>query len=294
MQYGISTHIFLPQRLTPVLLDSLLQTGAGQIEVFASRHHFDYADRGAVREIANWFRANPVVASLHMPLFTEDEEANWSKHTAATLNLLHDSKNERIAAQDEVKRALEAAEQVPFKSCVLHLGNKEQEWNTRALDDALSAVEHLKAFAGPLGVQLLLENLNNDIAKPERLAEIVKVGHFSTVGFCLDIGHAALEDGIAETSHAPAQSGLDLAFAAMGDKLVELHAHDNHGADNHGSAKDEHCWPGEGTIDFGVVREHLRGLKQPLAGLLEIAYEPATKPGEMKGKCERGWELLAV
>ena len=288
MQYGISTHILLPQRLTPVLLDQLLETGAGQIEVFASRHHFDYADRGAVRELANWFRANAVTASLHMPLFTVDEEANWSKHTAATLNLLHDSKNERIAAQDEVKRALEAAEQVPFKSCVLHLGNKEQEWNTRALDDALSAVEHLKAFAGPLGVQLLLENLNNDIAKPERLAEIVKVGHFSTVGFCLDLGHAALADGIPETSHAAAQSGIDLAFGAFADKLVELHVHDNQGS------RDEHLWPGEGKIDFGIVREHLRGLKQPLAGLLEIAYDPATKAGEMKGKCERGWELVAV
>ncbi len=286
MQHGISTHLVFPQRLTPALLDTLLATGAAQIEVFAARHHFDYTERDAVREMGNWFRANPVTASLHMPLFTPDEEANWSKHTAASLNLLHDAKGERIAAQDEVKRALEAAEQVPFKSCVLHLGCKGQEWGTRALDDALNAVEHLKAFAGPLGVQLLLENLSNDIARPEHLVEIVRVGHLQSVGFCLDFGHAFLADGIAETSHAPAQSGIDLAFAAFGEKLVQLHVHDN------GGSRDEHCWPGEGKLDFGVVREHLRGVKQELAGVLEVGSEHAGKDSELQGKCERGWELL--
>ena len=286
MRYGISAHIYFPQRLTPSLLDALLATGAQQIEVFAARHHFDYTDRGAVRELANWFRANPVTASLHMPLFTPEEEANWSRHTAPTLNLLHTVKAERIAAQDEVKRALEAAEQVPFTNCVLHLGAKDDEWSTRTLDDSLSAVEHLKAFAGPLGIQLLLENLQNQVATPEHLAEVVRVGHFSTVGFCLDVGHAFLAEGVAETSHAPAQSGIDLAFAAFGDRLVELHLHDN------GGTKDEHCWPGEGKVDWGVVREHLRGLKQAPAGVLEIGYEPATKDSELKGKCERGWELV--
>ena len=65
---------------------------------------------------------------MHMPVFTPDEEANWSKHTSPSLNLIDASKNARIAAQDEVKRALEAAEQVPFTSCVMHLGSKEDEW----------------------------------------------------------------------------------------------------------------------------------------------------------------------
>ncbi len=291
MQYGLSTHLLFSQRLTPALLDAMLATGARQIEVFAARHHFDYCDRGAVREMANWFQANPVTASMHMPLFTPDEEANWSKHTAATLNLIDAAKSGRIAAQDEVKRALEAAEQVPFKSCVLHLGSKEDEWGPRALDDALSAVEHLKAFAGPLGVQLLLENLSNKVAEPEHLLEIVRVGHFNTVGFCLDVGHAVLAEGVPETSHEAGRSGLDLAFAAFGDRLVEMHLHDN------GGIRDEHCWPGEGKVDWGVVREHLRNsdsMNQAPAGLLEIAYDPATKESEWKGKCERGWALVGV
>lgn len=288
MQAGISTHLVLPQRLTPALLDTLLATGAEQIEVFAARHHFDYTDRDAVRELANWFRAHQVTASLHMPLFTPDEEANWSKHTAPSLNLIHAAKGERIAAQDEVKRALEAAEQVPFMSCVLHLGGKEDEWGTRALDDCLNTIDHLRAFAGPLGIQLLLKNLSSDVARPEHLVEIVRAGHFSTLGFCLDLGHAFLTEGVPESSHAAAQTGIDLAFAAFGDKLVEMHVHDNFGT------KDEHCWPGEGKIDFGIVREHLRGLKQQPAGVLDVGYDQMPRDSELKGKCERGWELVRV
>lgn len=114
MQYGISTHIYLPQRMTPTLLDSLHAAGAQSIEVFASRHHFDYTERDAVREAANWFKSNNVAATMHMPIFTEDEEANWSRHTQPTLNLIDSNKSARIVAMDEVKRALEAAEMIPL------------------------------------------------------------------------------------------------------------------------------------------------------------------------------------
>src|SRR5579859_4185771 len=65
MQPGLSTHVFLQQRLHPGLLDAMLRglapyagrSGASPvIEVFAARHHFDYTDRSIVRDIALWFR----------------------------------------------------------------------------------------------------------------------------------------------------------------------------------------------------------------------------------------------
>jgi len=296
MQPGISTHIFLPERLTPGRLDTLHAAGAQVIEVFASRHHFDYADRSAVRDIAAWFRAHPVAATMHMPLFTPEDEAIWSRHTAASLNLIDTSKSARIAAMDEVKRALEAAEQIAFRSCVLHLGRNDDTWDTRALDDSMTSLEHLKAFAGPLGVKLLLENLNNDVATPEHLAEIVTVGHFSTVGFCLDLGHANLVQGTPETSHAPAKTGIDLAFEAFssvpGDRLIELHVHDNHGGDS-GSGKDEHLWPGDGTADFAAVDRHIAALKTKPAGILEIAYDLTADIAEITRRAQRATEIMA-
>jgi sugar phosphate isomerase/epimerase len=284
MRYGISSHIFLPQRLTPVLLDTLHVAGAQAIEVFASRHHFDYTERDAVREMAAWFRSNNVAATMHMPIFTEDEEANWSRHTQPTLNLIDANKSARIVAMDEVKRALEAAEQIPFRSCVLHLGRSDDDWDNRALDDALTAIEHLKAFASPLGVQLLLENLTNAVATPANLLEILRVGHFANVGFCLDVGHANLASAIPETSYSPAKSGVEQAFEIFGDRLVELHLHDN------GGMRDEHLWPGGGSVEWETVVEKIGAMKKQPVGVLEIT--PEFGEGDIKDKAKRAWEIF--
>lgn len=303
MHPAISTHLFLQQRLTPALLDTLQSAGAQGIEVFAARHHFDYTDRAAVREIANWFRSNNVTASLHMPLFSADEEQQWSRHTSATLNLIDSNKSERIATMDEVKRALEAAEQVPFRACVIHLGQKDDKWSTRTLDDSLTAIEHLKAFAGPLGVKLLLENLSNDVAQPAHLVEIVHVGHFSGVGFCLDTGHAHIASPSDEWLSKNAErlrdelrgnarvDGLAEAFEVFGNNLHELHLHDN------GGTRDEHCWPGDapqGGIDWKVVRRGIDSLKDAPAAVLEIAYDPAPEMKSVSSKAAAAWKLLGI
>jgi sugar phosphate isomerase/epimerase len=291
MRSGISTHVFLPQRLTPALLDTLLATSVQQIELFAARHHFDYTDREAVRELALWFRSHDVTASLHMPLFSPEDAGSWSKHTAATLNLIDAFKPERIAAMDEVKRALEAAEMIPIQTAAVHLGLGEDRWSTRALDDALTAIEHLKAFAGPLGVKLLLENLTNDVATPEHLVEIVRVGHFDTVGFCLDLGHAHLAAPLPETGHAPTQDGIAQAFEAFtslgAERLAVLHVHDNHGM------RDEHLWPGDGLINFSAVDEHIQQMQQKPVGVLEIAYDLNEDSGAITQRATRAAEIMA-
>ena len=289
MQRGISTHIFLQQRLTPTLLDSLAAGGAAAVEVFAARHHFDYTDREAVRELAGWFRSNPVAASLHMPLFEDD--VPWTKHAAPTLNLISSNKGTRIETMDEVKRALEAAELVPFSSCVIHLGLKDEPWDTRALDDSLIAIEHLKAFASPLGVKLLLENLTNEVATPEHLMEIVTVGHFTNVGFCLDVGHAHLGQSLPETKDAPARSALELAFASfapVADRVAELHLHDNRGV------RDEHLWPGEGSIDWAAVAQHVATLPAEMISVMEIAYELGEDAAAVTERVRAAWERVEL
>ena len=306
MAFGISSHLFFPDRLAPGTLELLRDAGAETVEVFAARHHFDYTDRGAVRELAGWFRSNPVAATMHMPLFTESEESQWSRHTAPTLNLVSRAKGERIAAMDEVKRALEAAEQVPFRSCVLHLGLKDDRWATETLDLSLTAIEHLKAFATPLGVQLLLENQFSDLATPAHLVEIARVGHFDTVGFCLDTGHAHLTqptlpdetgfDRVArerlrdEFGNAALKDGLAEAFQTFGDQLAELHLHDNNGT------RDEHLWPGEAAsgkgVDWGIVRASLPKLRTEPLAMLEIAYEPAVLTRDVSRKAGAARRLL--
>lgn len=276
MQPGLSTHVFFEHRLHPGLLDALHQGGAKTIELFGARHHFDYTDRAAVREIAAWFRASDVAATLHQPLFTD---SHWSRHVAPNLNLIDPEKSRRIDSMDEVKRALEAAEQVPIAACVLHLGLKDEPWNTRALENSLTAIEHLKAFAHPLGVRILLENLQNDVATPEHLLEILKVGHFNNVGVCLDVGHAHLA--------APADNkGIDEAFEMLAPRVAQLHLHDNHGQ------KDDHLWPGSGAIDWNNLSHRIATLPANTPGILEISYEIEVTPESITAKASQSFDLI--
>ena len=124
MQPGLSTYVFFEHRLHAGHLDALraAATSAGgtvTIELCAARHHFDYTDAQSVREAASWFRSNDVRAVLHQPLYLTDRaDTQWSRHVAPNLNLISLEKSHRIAAMDEVKRAIECAEQVPF--CLLY------------------------------------------------------------------------------------------------------------------------------------------------------------------------------
>jgi len=268
MQPALSTHVFLQQRLHPGLLDALHKSGAPDgvktIEIFAARHHFDYNDRSAVRDIATWFRNTGVAATLHQPLYLSDRgSGQWSRHVAPNINLIDADKSHRITAMDEVKRALESAEQVPIGACILHLGQKGDPWDTRALENSLTAIEHLKAFAHPLGVRILIENLQNEITSPEHILEILSVGHFDRVGVCLDIGHAHL-------SHPENNLGIDEAIALLRPRIAQLHLHDNHGE------KDEHLAPFDGDIDWPSAIKTLKSA--PQSGL-PIVLELKEKTG---------------
>ncbi len=251
--------------------------GAQSIELFAARHHFDYADRSEVKELAKWFRSNDCRATLHQPIWDgRTTAATWSRHVAPTINLIDVEKSRRIDAMDEVKRALEAAEQIDIDSIVLHLGTRDDSWSERTLDLSMTAIEHIKAFAHPLGVKTLIETLHNDVTTPEHLLEILRIGHLDTVGVCLDIGHVNLHGmpGVAES------------FKTLGDRVKQLHLHDN------GGERDEHCWPGDGTVDWKAVREGIAKLKQPPAGTLEIRYEPEIDAKSMSKRAAETFAML--
>jgi sugar phosphate isomerase/epimerase len=279
MQRSISTHVFLRQRLHPGHLDAMLRGGAQSIELFASRPHFDYADRNAVKEIGTWFRSNAVKATMHQPLFTDTE---WSRQTTPTVNLIDVEKSRRIDAMDEVKRALEVAEQINVDSMVIHLGNSGDSWSPRELEHSLTAIEHLKAFAHPLGVKLHVENLQNDVATPVNLLEILTVGHFDSVGVCLDVGHANLSF-----------EGVESAIETLGTRVKQLHLHDNHGAKD-GIGKDEHLWPMNpaetGSVDWTVVAKKFSAL--PVAGTLEIAYALEESTESVSTKAAAAFAML--
>ncbi len=71
-----------------------------------------------------------------------------------------------------------------------------KRFDEHKFEGALTSIEHLRAFAKPLGVRLLLENIPNELTAPEKLVELIHTLHYDDIGVCLDLGHAHLEPGV--------------------------------------------------------------------------------------------------
>jgi sugar phosphate isomerase/epimerase len=124
----------------------------------------------------------------------------------------------------------------------------------------MTSIEHLRAFAKPLGVRLLLENTGNELATPARLVEFIRVTHMDDIAVCFDLGHAHLCEGVAAS------------FETLKPYIRSTHVHDNQGN------KDAHLWPGEGTIDWPRTMELLRTAPQVPPLLLETEGDPQGSP----------------
>jgi len=261
MLRAVSTYLYVKERLHPGLLDELVKSGVQAIEIFAARQHFDYANRKQhVREIAEWFRSTGVpLNSVHAPLYADYE---WGRTGAPPVNIASTDRATRIEAMDEIKRALEIAEQIPYRFLVQHLGNANESFDEKKFEAAMTSVEHLRAFARPLGVRILLENIPNELSTPERLIEFIRTMHFDDIGVCFDCGHAHMMSGVPE------------AFETLKKHICSTHVHDNH------KEKDSHLWPGQGSIDWKQTMELLRTAPQTPPLLLEIEGEEKKSPGE--------------
>jgi len=272
MLRALSTHLYLNQRLHPGVLDSVSRAGVEAVEIFAARQHFDYASPEHVREIGAWFKSNPVEPwSMHAPLFPDRE---MGRAGAPAVNVLHPEKARRIDSMDEIKRALETAEHIPYRHLILHLGERTDAWSPRTIEYSITALEHLGAFARPLGVRLLVENLTSEPTTPEHLLAILELGHLTNVGICLDLGHAHVTTGIAQ------------AIDTLGAHIASVHVHDNHGI------KDEHLWPGDGSIDWPAASSALKALASPPAAVLEPHYNLGDAPAAIPGRIEQGFARL--
>ncbi len=251
---AMSTYVYVKERLHPGLLDGLVRAGAQAIEIFGARGHFDYANRKSqVKEIADWFRHSGIpLNSVHSPMYSDYE---WGRSGAPSVNIAATDKRQRIAAMDEIKRAIEVAEQIPFKFLVQHVGDGGEEFSPAKFEAAMTSVEHLRAFAKPLGVTLLLENIPNELSTPDKLLELINTLHFDDMGFCFDVGHAHMTAGVQET------------FEQLKAQIRSTHVHDND------KNTDSHLWPGEGNINWAEAVALLRTAPMVPPLLLEINGE---------------------
>jgi sugar phosphate isomerase/epimerase len=271
MLKAISTYVYVKERLHPGLLDGLVRGGAQAIEIFAARQHLDYANRKQhVREIADWFRTSGIpLNSVHAPLYADYE---WGRTGSQPLNIASTDRAGRIEAMDEIKRALEIAEQIPFRFLVQHMGAPDESFDERKFEAAMTSIEHLRAFAKPLGVSILLENIPNELCTPEKLVEFIQTSHFDDVGVCFDFGHAHIMGDVAQ------------AFETAKKHIRSTHVHDN------AKDRDSHLWPGAGSIDWKQAMELLRSAPHTPPLLLEVGEDEKISPPEKMAEAFRKLE----
>jgi sugar phosphate isomerase/epimerase len=166
-------------------------------------------------------------------------------------------KSKRLLMLDEIKRALEISETIPFAYLIQHLGVASEEFDDRKLDSAFTALEEISLFARGRGVEVLLENIPNQLSSAERLVHFLNQTHLK-LDFCLDVGHANMNESVAT------------AFKIMKSRIRSTHLHDNNGKE------DSHLWPffsDGGTVDWKEAMGLLRSLDRvPL--LLELREFP--------------------
>jgi sugar phosphate isomerase/epimerase len=252
----ISTHVIVNHRLTTAWLNKAERAGMYGVEIFCAPQHLDYRNKAQVAELGHWFRDSELkLHSLHSPMYTDEIWGRSGPHTH--INITERVKGERIRWVDEIKRAIDVAEMIPFRYLIQHLGVGEQEFSEHAIEAAFSSLEELIVFGRQRGVEVLLENTPNALSTAERLELFNEMTHLH-LNYVFDTGHAHIG------------AGVENEFGIMRDRIRSLHVHDNNGK------QDQHLFPMAegGTIEWARTMELLRSRPGQYPLLLELREAP--------------------
>jgi sugar phosphate isomerase/epimerase len=242
MQRLLSTYLFLSRKLTRELLGQIAAAGFEGIEIFCSRAHFDYTNRAEVRETAKALADHRIsLASLHAPT---SRDLSATREGGQPLSVCEVERVRRVEAMDELKRAIDVADDLSFPRMILHMGGSRETPDLRKRDAAFSTLEHLILHARHAGVTLCIENTTSEMGAPAFLRSFVDDTRLG-LRFNFDIGHAHLADGAAEER-------IETNFSPLRDRVASVHIHDNHGE------KDEHLAPYDGSIDWAAAVKTLK------------------------------------
>ena len=268
----LSTHVIANHRLTTAWLDRAARSGLAGVEIFCAPQHLDYRNKSQIAELGHWFRDSELkLHSLHSPMYTDNLWGRTGPHTH--VNITEYGKALRIQWVDEIKRAVELSEIIPFRYLIQHLGVSGQEFSEYSVEAAFRSLEELTVFSGQRGVEILLENTPNDLSSAERLELFNRMTHLK-MNYVFDVGHAQLG------------AGVEHEFDTMKERIRSLHVHDNDGKEDlhlfpcapsvSGSCDGNGPEPDKpvGVIDWTKTMELLRSRPGQYPLLLELREVP--------------------
>ena len=272
-RFGLSTHLFHEHRLSREHLVHIAAHGFEEVELFATRSHFDYHDEQAAAQLAEWLSDTRLeLHSVHAPIVEALRGGAW---IGAYSNASRDEAC-RKAALAETEAALAIAKQVPFRYLVVHLGTPTTERvspRDNQPDVARRSVEEIVDMAARANVRVTLEVIPNPLSSA---AALVHLGEEELdgldIGICLDYGHAYLMGDLGE------------AVETLSGHLWTTHVHDN------GGTRDEHLTPYAGTIDWDAAMMETQKIGYDGTLMFEVA--DTGDPLDVLERCVKARERL--
>ncbi len=263
MLISLSTHLFIFRELTEPVVSLFRRHGFAHAELWAMPPHFPYRDPAEAARIAGLFRDGGVsVASLHAPIYPDVR--SYRKDRWYSLCSRDDA--HRKASVDATAEAGRWLAQNGGGTLVLHTSFPADAWYPHRWAAFLSSVSELSELV-PGNVRFAVENTPLPSGATDVVLDIVHRFPRERVGVCLDLGHANIQENATN------------ALRAAADRLVHIHAHDNHGA------QDDHLVPGKGSIRWDDVFAALREIRFEGAFTVELS-DPARGEEPLDGGVE--------
>ena len=250
MKFGISTHLYHGQRLSQAHLAQIAGYGFEAIELFATKSHFDYTDPAAIAALGDWLRETGLVLhGVHAPIWDVFEGKTGNTYSTAAADSA-----KRQAAVREAEAALGVLREIQAGFMVVHLGTPAAPSGDNSRAAASKSLEEICRLAEPLGVRIAAEVIPNDLSSAQALVAMLERDfEGSTVGICLDFGHAHLLGDVAD------------AIETAAEHLITTHVHDNR------RRADDHLVPYQGTIDWSTALLMMQKIGYDGTYLLELA-----------------------
>jgi sugar phosphate isomerase/epimerase len=237
MEISLSTHLFAFNDLDETVASMIRRFGFSSAEIWAMPPHFPYADAPEADRIAQVLASKGVrVASVHAPLYPDVRTYKKDRW----YSLSSEEEAHRTASVTATAQAANWLSHSGGGTMVLHTNFPAEKWYPRRWAAFLSSLNELLSSV-PENVRFAVENTPLPSGRVEVILDVVHRYAPERVGVCLDLGHANIQENVLN------------AVRASGERLIHVHASDNH------AATDDHLVPGRGSIAWdravGALRE---------------------------------------
>ena len=197
--------------------------------------HFPYYDAEADRIAENMARHGIKIESLHGPIYPDVR----TYKADSWYSLGSTGKEHRRLSVDANRKAALWLGRNGGGIVVLHTGFHSENWYPERWYSFLSSLSEL-VDSTPDNIRFAVENAPVDSGRSSIIYDIVTRFPENRVGVCIDVGHANIIETVQSAIHT------------AGNRLIHIHASDNHGK------HDDHLVPGAGNISWKTVMKELQ------------------------------------